>query len=254
MDLFSLKGKTAVVIGGSKGIGKAVAAGFSDAGADVVICSRNQEQLDAAAKEISDKTGGTVVGIAADIKSCDGVNSFVAKVAEKFGHIDILVNGAGVNVRSMALDFTEEGWDTVQDVQLKYVFFMCQAVAKHMKENGIKGKIINIASLTSVLGLKNMASYACAKSAIAGLTRVLANEFAEYGINVNAFGPGYVKTDMTKAVFDDPERVKSLLSRIPMNRFGAPEDMIGAAVFLASPASDYITGQIVYVDGGFLAG
>ena len=253
MELFSLKGKTALVIGGSKGIGKAVATGFSDAGADVVICSRNQEQLDASAKEISAKTGGTVVGISADIKSTEGINTLIEKVVGSFGHIDILVNGAGVNVRGTVLDFTEEGWDTVQDVQLKYVFLMCQAVAKHMKEKGIRGRIINIASLTSVLGLKNMVSYACAKSAVVGLTRVLSNELAEYGINVNAFGPGYVKTDMTKAVFDDPERVKSLLSRIPMNRFGLPEDMIGAALFLASPASDYVTGQVIYVDGGFLA-
>ena len=152
------------------------------------ICSRNQEQLDATAKEISAKTGGTVVGISADIKSMDGINTLVNKVIERFGHIDILVNGAGINARGPAIDFTEEDWDLVQDVQLKYVFFMCQAVAKHMKEKGIKGKIINVASLTSLLGLKNMVSYACAKSAIVGLTRVLSNEFAEYGINVNAFG------------------------------------------------------------------
>ena len=151
MELFSLKGKTAIVVGGSKGIGKAVATGFSDAGADVVICSRNQEQLDATAKEISAKTGGTVVGISADIKSMDGINTLVNKVIERFGHIDILVNGAGINARGPAIDFTEEDWDLVQDVQLKYVFFMCQAVAKHMKEKGIKGKIINVASLTSLL-------------------------------------------------------------------------------------------------------
>lgn len=253
MDLFSLKGKTAIVIGGGRGIGKAVATGFSDAGADVVISSRTQEQLDTSAKEISALTGGKVVGIAADVSTLKGVNALVEKVVKDFGHIDILLNAAGINVRGAALDFTEEGWDTVQNVQLKSVFFMSQAVARHMKEKGIRGKIINVASLTSVLGLKNMVSYACAKGAVVQLTKVLSNELAEYGINVNAFGPGYVKTEMTKAVFDDPERVKTLLSRIPMNRFGAPEDMIGAALFLASPASDYVTGQVVFVDGGFLA-
>lgn len=253
MKLFSLKGKTAIVIGGSKGIGKAVAMGLSEAGADVVISSRSQEQLDISSKEISDKTGGNVVGISADIKSLDGVNSLVSKVVEKFGHIDILINGAGLNVRDTVLEFTEEGWDAVQDVQLKYVFFMSQAVAKHMVEKGIKGRIINIASLTSVLGLKNMVSYACAKAAVVELTKVLANELAQYGINVNAFGPGYVKTDMTKAVFENKERVQELLSRIPMDRFGIPEDMIGTVVFLASEASNYITGQIIYVDGGWLA-
>jgi NAD(P)-dependent dehydrogenase (short-subunit alcohol dehydrogenase family) len=253
MDLFSLKGKTAIVVGGSKGIGKALATGFSQAGADVVISSRNQEQLDATAKEIMEITGGTVVGISADIKSMDGVKALVDKVAERFGHIDILVNGAGINARGPAIDFTEEDWDTVQNVQLKYVFFMCQAVARHMKEKGIKGKIINIASLTSQLGLQNMVSYVCAKSAIVGLTRALSNEFAQYGINVNAFGPGYVKTDMTKAIFDDPERVNTLMSRIPMKRFGETDEMVGAAIFLASSASDYVTGQVIYVDGGWLA-
>ncbi|HWQ79180.1 MAG TPA: glucose 1-dehydrogenase [Anaerovoracaceae bacterium] len=253
MNLFSLKGKTAIVIGGGRGIGKAVATGFSESGADVVIASRTQGQLDAAAKEISAQTGGKVVGIAADVSSREGIDYLVAKVAETFGHIDILLNAAGVNVRGSALEFTEEGWDTVQNVQLKAVFLMSQAVAKHMKENEIKGKIINVASLTSVLGLKNMVSYACAKGAVVQLTKVLANELAEYGINVNAFGPGYVKTEMTKAIFDDPERVKTLLSRIPANRFGSPEDMVGAALFLASPASDYVTGQVIYVDGGFLS-
>ncbi|HZK60513.1 MAG TPA: SDR family oxidoreductase, partial [Anaerovoracaceae bacterium] len=206
-----------------------------------------------AAKEILGRTGGTVIGISADIKSLDGVNSLVSKVVEKFGHIDILINGAGLNVRDTVLEFTEEGWDAVQDVQIKYVFFMSQAVAKHMVEKGIKGRIINIASLTSILGLKNMVSYACAKAAVVELTKVLANELAQYGINVNAFGPGYVKTDMTKAVFDDQERVKEILVRIPMDRFGMPEDMVGAAIYLASDASSYVTGQVIYVDGGWLA-
>mgnify|MGYP000862497904 CR=1 FL=1 len=253
MDLFSLKGKTALVIGGGRGIGKAVAAGFSEAGADIVISSRTQEQLDASAKEISEKTGGKVLGIAADVSSKEGIDTLVAKVVEEYGHIDILVNAAGINIRGSALEFTEESWDTVQNVQLKGVFLMCQAVARHMVEKGIKGKIINVASLNSVLAFKNMVSYASAKGAVVQLTKALANELAEYGINVNAFGPGYVKTEMTKAVFDDPERVKTLLSRIPLNRFGTPEDMVGAAVFLASSASDYMTGQVIYVDGGFLS-
>jgi NAD(P)-dependent dehydrogenase (short-subunit alcohol dehydrogenase family) len=253
MELFSLKGKTALIIGGGRGIGRAVAAGFAEAGADVVISSRTQEQLDVTAKEISALTERKVVGIAADISTKEGIDALVLKVAGEFGHIDILLNAAGINVRGTALDFTEDGWDTVQNVQLKGVFLMSQAVARHMKEKGVKGKIINVASLTSVLGLPNMVSYACAKGAVVQLTKVLANELAEYGINVNAFGPGYVKTEMTKAIFDNPERVQDLLSRIPVKRFGSPEDMVGAALFLASSASDYVTGQVVYVDGGFLA-
>jgi NAD(P)-dependent dehydrogenase (short-subunit alcohol dehydrogenase family) len=230
-----------------------MAAGLAKAGADVVICSRNQQQLDAAAREIAEETGGNVVGIAVDIKSLEAIDHLVDAVAGKFGHIDILINGAGLNIRKAALEFTEEDWDTVQDVQLKYVFFMCQTVAKHMVEKGIKGKIINIASLTSALGLKNMVSYCCAKGAIVQLTKALANELAQYGINVNAIGPGYYMTEMTKVLFEDPDHLNGLLTRIPMQRTGLPEDLMGTAVFLASNASDYITGQVVYVDGGWLS-
>jgi len=156
MELFSLKGKTAIVVGGSKGLGKGMAAGLASAGANVVLVSRNQAELDAAAAEIFKETKATVIGIAADIKSLVNIDSLIEKVTTKFNHIDILVNSAGVNVRKAALDFTEEDWDQVQDTQLKYVFFMCQAVAKTMIEKNVKGKIINIASLTSQLGLPNM--------------------------------------------------------------------------------------------------
>lgn len=253
MDLFSLKGKTAIVIGGSKGIGKGMATGLAYAGAAVVLSSRNQKDLEAAAKEISNLTKSKVIGIAADITSIEGINEVVEKVIYEFGHIDILINGAGVNVRKAALDFTEKDWDIVQDVQSKYVFFMCQAVARHMAEKGIKGKIINIASLTSLLGFKNMVSYCAAKGAIVQMTRALANELAVYGICVNAMIPGYTKTEMTKAIFDDAEKVREMLSRIPMNRTGVPEDYMGVAVFLASNASDYATGQLFIIDGGWAA-
>lgn len=253
MEQFSLKGKTAIVIGGSKGLGKGMSAGLAAAGADVVICSRKQADLDAAAAELKELTGGNVVGIAADVKTKAGVDKLVAEVAERFGHIDVLINGAGVNIRKPALEFTEEDWDAVQDVQLKSVFLMCQAVAKHMVEKGIKGKIINIASLASTLGLANMISYCAAKGGVVQLTRGLAHELAESGINVNAIGPGYYETAMTKPLFAVPEKRAELFSRIPMKRFGIPEDLAGTAVFLASSASDYITGQVINVDGGWLA-
>lgn len=249
----SLKGKTAVVIGGSKGLGFGMATGLAQAGANVVLVSRNQGQLDEAAAKITGETlNDNVIGISADITAIENINALVEKVCDKFGQIDILFNGAGVNKRFTALEFTETDWDAVQDTQLKYVFFMCQAVARQMIEKGIKGKIINIASLTSQLGLPNMISYCAAKGAIVQITKAMANEWAQYGINVNAIGPGYYETEMTAPLFADEKRRAELFARIPQKRFGLPSDLAGAAVFLASEASDYVTGQVLYVDGGFL--
>ncbi len=253
MDQFSLKGKTVIAIGGSKGLGKGMAEGLALAGADVVISSRKQAELDKTAAELSAATKGSVVGIAADVSTKAGVDGLVAAVEERFGHIDILINGAGLNIRKSILDCTEEDWDAVQNVQIKSVFLMSQAVAHHMIKNQIHGKIINVASLTSQLGLKNMISYCCAKGAVVQLTKAMANELAEYGINVNAIGPGYYETEMTKPLFEVPEKRAELFARIPMKRFGLPQDLAGAATFLASPASDYVTGQVIYVDGGWLA-
>jgi len=252
MDMFSLKGKTALVIGGSKGLSKGIATGLSTAGADVVISSRKQNELDAAAKDINSTTGGVVKGIAADITSVEACQELVEKVVAEFGHIDILVNGAGLNIRKPAIEYDEESWDKVTDVQIKYVFFMSQAVARHMIANNIKGKIINIASLNSELGLKNIVAYVASKGGIRQITMAMANEFAQYGINVNAIGPGYFKTEMTKVLFEDPEIVKGFLNRIPAKKIGVPEDLAGAAIFLASSASDYVVGQTIYVDGGWL--
>lgn len=253
-EMFSLKGKTAIVIGGSKGIGKGMAEGLASAGANVVICSRNQKDLDAAAADIMQKTSGKAVGIATDITSVEACEVLVTKVADMFGHIDILINAAGVNARKSVLDFTEEDWDKVQNVQLKYVFFMCQAVARHMVANNIKGRIINTASISSVIGLKNMISYCAAKGGIVQMTKGLAVELAEYGINVNCMAPGYTSTEMTAPLFNDPVKRAEMMTRIPQKRFGVPEDYAAIAVYLASPGADYITGQLITVDGGWLAG
>lgn len=253
MNLFSLEGKNALVIGGSRGIGKAMAIALASAGANVAISSRKQESLNLSVKEISNSTISKIIGIATDITNVDSVNHLIDNVVNEFGNIDILVNSAGVNVRKPALDFSEEDWDTVQDVQLKYVFFTCQAVARHMVENGIKGKIINLGSLSSLLGFPNFISYCAAKGGIMQMTRALAIELAQYEICVNAIAPGYTKTEMTMPVFNDPVRIKEILTRIPMQRTAVPEDYMGVALFLASHASDYMTGQLLVVDGGWTA-
>ena len=251
-DAFSLTGKVAIIIGGSKGLGKGIALGLSQAGATFVLSSRKQADLDAAAEDIKLATGNDACGIAADITSTAACQQLVDKVVEKYGHIDILVNSAGLNIRKSVLDFEESDWDKVLDVQLKYVFFMGQAVAKHMIANNIKGKIINICSLNSELGLKNMIAYVAAKGGVRQITKGMAHELAPYGIGVNAIGPGYFRTEMTEVLFQDPERVKGFLNRIPAQRIGVPSDLAGAAVFLASEASDYVVGQTIYVDGGWL--
>jgi len=250
-SMFSLEGKSAIVVGGSKGIGKGIAIGLAKAGASIVLTSRNQAELDKAAKEISEITGAKAIGIAADMSSLDEIQRVVTESVAEMGKIDILVNCAGVNVRKGCLEYTEEDWDIVQDVQLKSVFFMCQAVAKQMVEKGLRGKIINIASVNSIIALKNMISYVTAKGGIVQMTKAFAVELAEHNICVNCIAPGYTSTEMTKPIFNDPVRLAELMPRIPQKRFGEPEDYAGLAVYLASSASDYQTGQMVTVDGGW---
>ncbi len=251
-NLFDLTGKVAIVVGGSRGLGKGMAVGLADAGASVVIASRGKEALDAAAAEISEQTGGTCVGIQLDVTSLPDIQAFIKKIDERFGRIDILINSAGINIRKSAQVFEEEDWDKVTDTQLKYVFFMDQQVGNYMIERGIKGRIINIGSLSSAIGLKNMVAYCASKGAIVQLTKALANEWAPFGITVNAIGPGYYFTEMTKPLLSDPEVMRKYQEKIPMGRLGNPEDLASTAVYLASDASSYVTGQIVYVDGGWL--
>ena len=254
MDLgrmFSLENKAAIVVGGSKGIGKGIAEGLANAGASVVLTSRKQADLDTTAKEIAGSTGAKVIGIAADMSSLGEVQRLVGAAASEMGHIDILVNAAGINVRKSCLDFTEEDWDAVQNVQLKYVFFMCQTVAKHMVEKGIKGKLINIGSISSVIALNHMISYCAAKGGLVQMTKAFAMELAPYGICANVIAPGYTSTEMTKPIFSDPVKVAEMMPRIPLKRFGEIEDYAGLAVYLSSSSSDYLTGQLITVDGGW---
>lgn len=251
MKLFDLTGKTALVTGGGRGIGKSIALGLAEAGANVVVMSRTESELQEVVKEIEQFSRKGYYGIA-DVRKKDEIQQVVDMVIEKEGKIDILVNGAGTNKRYSFLDLSEEDWDFVMDVNLKSVFLTSQVVIPHMKKQG-SGKIINIASLTSELGFENMPSYAASKGGVSQLTKVIAVEFANDGILCNAIGPGYFETEMTKALFENDDRVNWMKSRTPLGRTGKVEELQGAAIYLASGASDFVTGQTIYVDGGWLS-
>lgn len=243
--------KVALVTGASRGIGAAIAAALADAGADVVLTGRDERALGASAD--SARAGGTrVETLVADLTEPDRCRWVVEETVARFGRLDVLVNAAGGTVRGPALDATERDWDAVQDMNLKPVFFTCQAAARVMQRQDSGGCMVNVASLNAVVGNAWAAAYAASKGGVVQLTKSLALEWAGAGIRVNAIGPGMVETDMTAPLLADPDRYGRLLGHIPMGRFARPEEMGGAAVFLASDASSYMTGQIVYVDGGYL--
>ena len=246
---FSLSGKTAVVTGANTGIGQAIAVALSRAGARVVCAGRSP--VDGTREMIGHDHAG-VLSITADLSTPGDHARIVEETLSWAGAVDILVNNAGIIRRNDAIDFTEEDWDAVVDTNLKSAFFLSQAVAREMIPRG-SGKIINIASLLSFQGGIRVASYTASKSGLAGLTKLLANEWAGKGINVNAIAPGYVATNNTEALRNDPERYKAILDRIPAGRWAQPSDIAGAAVFLASPAADYVHGITLPVDGGWLA-
>ncbi|HEY0445231.1 MAG TPA: 2-dehydro-3-deoxy-D-gluconate 5-dehydrogenase KduD [Allosphingosinicella sp.] len=247
--MFDLTGKVAVVTGANTGIGQGIALALAEAGADLALVGRSE------ATETADKVralGRRAVLISADLATIAPVPEVVDRTLAELGRLDILVNNAGIIRRADAVDFTEEDWDAVIDTNLKSVFFLCQAAARHMIAQG-GGKIINIASMLSFQGGIRVPSYTASKSGVAGLTKLLANEWAAKGINVNAIAPGYIATNNTAALQSDEARNRSILERIPAGRWGDPSDLGGAAVFLASPASDYVQGHILAVDGGWLA-
>jgi NAD(P)-dependent dehydrogenase (short-subunit alcohol dehydrogenase family) len=250
LRLFNLIGKTALVTGGGRGIGKTIALALAEAGANVAVISRTESELKETAETIRNFSGNAYYA-AVDARNSEEIRSYVKEIVHHEGKIDILVNAAGTNVRSSFLEVTEEDWDFVMDINLKTALLTSQAVIPYMKEQKY-GKIINIASLTSEIAFPNMSAYAASKGGISQLTKAMAVEFAEDGILVNAIGPGYFKTEMTKVLFEDEKKVEWMKSRIPLKRTGEQEDLKGAAIFLASSASDYITGQTIYVDGGWL--
>jgi 2-deoxy-D-gluconate 3-dehydrogenase len=248
-SLFDLTGKVAMVTGANTGIGQAIAVALAGAGATIVSVSRG-DASDTSEKVLA--TGQRCICMNADLSSTKPIPALVEETIKQTGGIDILVNNAGIIKRNPALDYTEEDWDAVMSVNLKSVFFLSQAVARHMSTKS-RGKIINIASMLSFQGGLRVAAYTASKSAIAGVTKLLANEWASRGINVNAIAPGYIETNNTAALREDEARNKSILARIPAGRWGKPEDMGGAAIFLASAAANYMHGAIVPVDGGWLA-
>lgn len=246
---FDLSGRVAIVTGANTGLGQGIAVALAKAGASIVAVGRSS--MDDTKAQI-DAAGGKFHEIRADLGSIAPVNDIVAETVEKFGNVDILVNNAGIIRRADAIDFTEADWDAVMDVNLKTAFFLSQAAAKHMLPKG-RGKIINIASMLSFQGGIRIPSYTASKSGLAGLTRLLACEWAGKGVNVNAIAPGYFVTNNTTALREDADRNAAILGRIPAGRWGVPEELGGAAVFLASDAANYVHGTVIPVDGGWLA-
>jgi 2-dehydro-3-deoxy-D-gluconate 5-dehydrogenase len=249
---FDLSGKVAVITGGGTGLGKGMAAGLAQAGALVVLAGRRQDVVAKTAAEIG-AAGGKAEGVSLDVTKTHALPAFFDGVLKRHGALDILVNNAGTNRRNPALEYTEQDWDTVVDLNLKSVFFCCQAAARIMKERG-GGKIINTASLSSAIASTNQSAYSPSKAGVRMLTMQLAFELAPYRINVNAIGPGWFRTPLNDDLFRNEAWARGATALVPWGRTGTPEDLAGAAVFLASRASDYVTGQVIYVDGGMLAG
>jgi 2-deoxy-D-gluconate 3-dehydrogenase len=250
LDLFRLDGRVALVTGGDKGLGQAMAVALAQAGADVAIVSRSGEN--AATLEQIAAAGRRGLGLTFDLALPESAAQIVARTTEQLGRLDILINNAGTIRRAAAAETTLEDFGAVLDVNLNGLWALTQAAGRVMLAQG-GGKIINIASVLSFQGGVRVPAYTASKHAVAGLTKALANEWAARGINVNAIAPGYMITDNTQALRDDPQRSRQILERIPAERWGTPDDLIGAAIFLASRASDYVHGHVLVVDGGWLA-
>lgn len=252
MKTFQLEGQRALITGGSRGIGFGIAKAFVESGADVILVSRNAAGLDKARDELI-PSGRDIRTVAFDMNQTDRIDTFYNEIVEEAGGIDILVNNAGGTRRGPAESITADDWQFVINLNLTAVFKLSQAFAKERIRSKRKGKIINIASLMSELVRTGNAPYAASKGGIRQLTKSLAIDWAKYHINVNAIGPGYIRTELTRALWEDKAFDDWVVSRTPMARWGYPEDLGYTAVFLAAPASDFITGQVIYVDGGFIS-
>lgn len=248
--LFDLSGKTAIITGCNTGLGQGMALGLAEAGCNIVGVNRRSAET---TRQLVEAAGSQFLEIEADLGSTAPIAETMHKTEQRFGKADILINNAGIIRRADALTFTEQDWDEVLDVNLKSLFFLSQAFAQGCIQQQRRGKIINIASMLSFQGGIRVPSYTASKSGVLGLTRLMANEWASQGINANAIAPGYMATNNTEALRNDPDRSKEILNRIPAGQWGNPEDLAGAAVFLASDASNYVHGHTLAVDGGWLA-
>jgi len=249
LEIFDLAGKVAMVTGGTRGLGEVCAVALAGAGADVVVCGRDKTGLDRVSKRIR-KRGRRSEGFSIDVTDKQRVIQTVHEVQDAFGRIDILVNNAGVNHRVPVLEYAEEEWNRVIDTNLKGYFLVAQAVAPLMIDQGY-GKVINMSSILGAVGLPNQVAYAASKGGVDQMTKVMAIEWAPKGVRVNAIGPTYFETELVAQIRNDPERFKFINERTPMGRWGHLSELEGIVIFLASPASDFITGQTIYVDGGW---
>ena len=252
-NLFSVSGKTALVTGGGRGIGFAIAKGLAEHGADVAIVARSKEQLETAAQQIHNETGRKTWSSPFDMGNIEDIDDFFENITVETEGIDILVNCAGTTVRGPAEDVDIKDWNQVIKVNLTSTFVLSQAFCRRRKKTSKAGRIINIGSLTCHSARPTTAPYGSSKSGLLMLTKTLAVEWAKYNINVNAIGPGYIATDLTKPLWTDADFNEWVLAKTPLARWGTPDDLVGTAVLLASKAGEFITGQIIYVDGGWLA-
>jgi len=246
---FDLSGKVAMVTGSTRGLGEVAAMALAKAGADIAICGRNNDDLKRVSTAVA-QMGKATEGVYLDVTSADSVRAGVDRILEHFGKVDILVNNAGVNHRVPVLEYDEEAWDMVINTNLKGYFLVAKAVVPQMIEHGY-GKVINMSSILGTVALPNQLAYAASKGGVDQMTKVMAVEWAKQGVRVNAIGPTYFETDLVTQIRNDPERFNFINKRTPIGRWGHLDELEGIVIFLAAPASDFITGQTIYIDGGW---